>query len=141
VRPLAYPLPFGQKSFHLQMIEDRLAVRIYTAQAGKITLFAGGNYTVQHDPVAAFTKIVFELYYKRQAGLTGENVSTPPELFQGIYLLSNAKAAENQIENVIGSRCAGNLVQCSQRVIKIEQQHLMWNIALNRCLRCIQRCD
>jgi hypothetical protein len=74
----AHSLPLGQKKFPL-MIENCLAIWIDTAQAGKIALFVGGDYAMQHDPVAAFPKIVFEFYYKRQVGLTGENVSISPK--------------------------------------------------------------
>ena len=58
------------------MIENCLAILINAAQAREIALFARGNYAVQHDPVAAFAKVVFELHHKRQIRLTAENVST-----------------------------------------------------------------
>jgi hypothetical protein len=80
-----------------------------------------GNRGVQHDPVAALPKIVFEVYHKRQSRLTGENVPTSPQISKEFALFSNAKTAEDQIENVIRSRCTCNLIQCSQGVIKIEQ--------------------
>ena len=76
---------------------------------------------MQHDPVAAFTKIIFELYHQRQSRLTGENVPTSPQIFQEIYLFPDAEAAEDQIENVVSGRCARNLIQCSQGVIEVEQ--------------------
>src|SRR3974377_1854468 len=42
-----------------------------------------------------------------------------------VYLFSDTKRAENQVQDVVGRSCAGDLVQRAQRVVEIEQDHLV----------------
>ena len=43
----------------------------------------------------------------------------------GAMLLSDAEAAENQVEDVVSGGDAGDLVEGTQSCVEIEQQHLM----------------
>src|ERR1700757_123031 len=56
-------------------------------------------------------------------------------------LLSNAERAEDQIEDVVVRRNPGYLIQWPQRVVKVQQQHLVRNPVSDRLPRRLQRCQ
>jgi hypothetical protein len=46
-------------------------------------------------------------------------------------LLSDAEAAENQVEDVVIGGCAGDLVERTERTVEIEQKHLVRNAVVD----------
>src|SRR5579863_896590 len=48
---------------------------------------------------------------------------TTPE----VSLFSNAEGTKNQVQNVIGSRGAGDGIKRTKGVVEIEQQHFVWH--------------
>ena len=65
-------------------------------------------------------------------------VSPTPQAWQALRLainpslLPNAERAEDEIEDVITSRGSRNLIERTQRVIKIEEQHFVGNFIFDR---------
>jgi hypothetical protein len=58
-----------------------------------------------------------------------------------VYLLSNTERAENQVQNIVGSRLPREGIERPQSAIKIQQQHLMWNARSRSLCRIIQSLD
>src|SRR2546425_9311930 len=62
----------------------------------------------------------------------------PPRMYQPLtqfsnrYLLPDTKATEDQIEDVVGSRCPGDLVERAQGVVEVEQEHFVRHATVNR---------
>src|SRR5258705_4710823 len=56
-------------------------------------------------------------------------------------LFSNTEGAENQIEDVICSSRARNLIKLAHRVVQVEQDHCVGYFVANGCLAGIERSD
>src|SRR6266849_2198875 len=60
-----------------------------------------------------------------------KNVPTSEGIFHEVGLFPDAKAAEDQVENVVSGGGAGDLVERAQRVVEVEQEHLMRHLLVN----------
>src|SRR5229473_828444 len=75
---------------------------------------------------------------------TARNPSTrcsvmPWHRYRNKLLLADAERAEDQVQDVVGRGCSGDRVERAQRVVEIEQEHLVWNPAGHGILRTFQR--
>src|SRR5205814_9063141 len=95
-----HPFPFLEKGFHLQMVEDRLAVRVDTAQERIIAFFPWGDHAMKHDPVTTFAEIVFEFHIQCQSARLRPDRAALQECTTRL-LFSNTEGAENQIQNIV----------------------------------------
>src|SRR5215467_1463779 len=55
-----------------------------------------------------------------------------------IFSFPNAERAEDQVQDVVVGRCAGDLIERAQSVVEIEQQHLMRNSLFDSIFRCVE---
>jgi hypothetical protein len=58
-------LPLFEKTLHLQVIEDSLAKGIDAAQEWEGAIVAGRDYSMEQNPLTAFSEIIFKLDHNR----------------------------------------------------------------------------
>jgi len=54
-------------------------------------------------------------------------------------LFSDAKGAENQVQDVVSGGSAGNFIQRSQSIVEVEQQHFMRDFVADGGFRGFER--